>query len=299
MKNKLFYLTILTLSLIVLILPVKAETKYKSIIVSEDSWIASASPDSNYGSSDQMQICYPWNPIDSIDKAWLNFSLGSLESGATILDAKVYMYTAGEASGESKIDIHYSSNDTWTEATITWNNAPDYNSTILDSVTLPTISGTEWYSWTVTSAVQTEYEGDKKISFCLKTSTECTASTWVSSEGSSGYRPYLKISYFCEEEDGNGNGNGNPDINILDVPYQFGTKLGISTDSAGVILSALFLFPVSMILLLWKKGGIIALILNLAILGFFTSITWLPIWITILIAIVVVALQGLKMRNVF
>jgi len=98
--------------------------------------------------------------------------------------------------------------------------------------------------------------------------------------------------------DGNGNGNGEIDITIVNVPLKMGEKLGISAFSAGMILSALFIFPINMILLLWKKSGVIVLIFNLALLGIFTGVTWLPIWTVILIGVLVVALSGLKMKDV-
>jgi len=97
---------------------------------------------------------------------------------------------------------------------------------------------------------------------------------------------------------GNGNGNGEADINIINVPLKLGERLGITSWSSGMLLSALFLFPVNMILMLWKKGGIGALIFNFAMLGIFTSVGWLPVWTVILIGIVVVAISGLKMKDV-
>lgn len=100
------------------------------------------------------------------------------------------------------------------------------------------------------------------------------------------------------EENGNGNGNGEADINILNVPLKLGERLGITTWSSGMLLSALFLFPINMILFFWKKGGIGALIFNFAMLGIFTTIEWLPIWTVILVGIVVVAVSGLKMKDV-
>lgn len=88
-----------------------------------------------------------------------------------------------------------------------------------------------------------------------------------------------------------------PDINLLDLPEALGDQLGISTFSAGMLLTALLIFPFDMCLILWKKGGIIAVIFNFVLLGFFTSIGWIPNWTVLLVGLIVAGLYATKIKE--
>lgn len=62
-----------------------------------------------------------------------------------------------------------------------------------------------WYSWDVTSCVQSEFAGDKIVSICLKGQNEGSKNSagWFYSKDSGGeYLPYLEISYSAAAEPG-------------------------------------------------------------------------------------------------
>lgn len=264
----------------------------KNITATEDSWVASSSPDSNYGSSNQMQIDYPSFFVNSIDKAWIKFSLTSLPSGSSISEAKVYLYTAGEAAGEPTIRVHFSSTDSWTETGITYNNQPSYGPT-LDSVTLPVTSAHKWYSWTVTSTIQSEVSGDKIVSFCFETTTSDVMSTWASREADD--MPYLKITY----EDEGYTPSESP--NFYDIPYKLKTMLTIPLFAAQLLTTIIFigLFDLPMLLITryWDVTAYATLTITFLVMGFCVAMGWLPYWFMLVFSLVVALLFAATMRG--
>lgn len=89
------------------------------------------------------------------------------------------------------------------------------------------------------------------------------------------------------------------DIDLLQLPTDLGNSLGISTTTAGVILAVLLVAPFNICLLLGKKMGTIAIILNFVFLGFFTSIGWIPNWTILLVALIIAGLYAVKAKGVF
>lgn len=216
-------------------------------------------------------------------RSWLKFSV---PSGLTIEKAELYLYLNSLAFPDyTNITVQGSANTTWTEETITWNNQPSYNASFLDSKIV--YADEIWYSWDVTANVTS----GSTSTFVMIAVTYHPMACFDDKEHDNS--PYLKLTL----AEGEGEEEG-ADITIMNLPYQFGLKLGISEWSSGMILSALFLFPFNMILLLWKKTGIVPLIINFAILGIFTGIGWLPTWTIILIGLAVIAVSGLKIKDV-
>lgn len=288
MKKKLVLaVAVLTVALMFMLTP-KVEASSRNIEASEDSWIASSAPGSNYGSSVQMQVDYPSFPINSIDKAYIKFSLTDIPSESTISDAKVFLYTPGEAAGEANINVHFCDSDGWSESSITWNNAPDYDDEVLDNVTLPVTSAYLWFNWTVTSKVQTEYEYDKTITLVFETTTGDTATTFCSTEGTQ--EPYLAVTYTYE---GSGGDQESYPITLYYFPYQISIALGLSSAGnyfAGRLLVSAFSALIVMIpVAVYSKGWTTSLMVGSGVLGVCIAIGWLPMWFLLIILTVVIA----------
>jgi len=90
-----------------------------------------------------------------------------------------------------------------------------------------------------------------------------------------------------------------PDVDLLDLPRVLGETLGISTLSAGLILSILLVLPFDLCLITWSKSGKIAIILNLVFLTFFTSIGWIPNWSILIVILILAGLYAGKTKGVF
>ena len=108
------------------------------------------------------------------------------------------------ADGPTTIEAtaHASDDDSWTEDGITWDSQPDFTSTALDSQTLTAGDAYRWFTWDVTSHVQTEYAGDGVVSVAVKPAVEnqTTSTSYVfdGKEYSSSIAPRLRIEYTGE-----------------------------------------------------------------------------------------------------
>ena len=176
-----------------------------TISVTADSSVFSGKPDLNRGSADYLYVGetthYP--STKSIARTWLKFDLSSLPEDIVITKAELWVYFEqyqgdGAAGG---IAVYFSSDDTWAETGITWNNQPSFEGSASDAI--PQFTGwNQWKKFNVTTDVQNEYAGDKVVSWCLRAVNEPDSPTtgWDnnvadSKEGSTQYAPYLYIEY--------------------------------------------------------------------------------------------------------
>ena len=110
------------------------------------------------------------------ERGYLQFDLSDgLPAGYTIENARLYLYcfrTMGP-SGEN-IRVYGLDNDDWSEVDTTWNNQPAGSLTLLDTVSVA--EEYAWYSWDVKSFVETEFAGNKKVSFLVRAETEGASS---------------------------------------------------------------------------------------------------------------------------
>jgi len=120
--------------------------------------------------------------------------LSGLPEGKVISYAKLWLFCY-ITIGDNNIEVRYSPTDSWSESTITWNNAPWFGD-VLSTVSIPQSTG--WYSWEVTSAVQIGYSGDKILSLVMKRDNEIPQKLsyldgFYSKEYSSAATPYLEV----------------------------------------------------------------------------------------------------------
>ncbi len=155
----------------------------EKITVAEDAWVYDSAPDANYGN---------WTKIDIETTeggracTWLKFNLTSLPDGISIETAKINLYSR-QLHISGTVNAHFSEIDSWSEATITHKNAPEFEPT-LDSTNVNIAN--HFYSWTVTSAIKSAYQGDKTATFVLE------GNGWVYFDSKEGTNPpYLEITY--------------------------------------------------------------------------------------------------------
>jgi len=201
-----------------------ASCETQNVTPSDDVWVYSAQPNDNFNYHPFHHTLEASRSNGFYWRTWIKFVV---PSSLTISKAEVYLYQWGaQASPHPNVTIHASSNLTWSEDTITWNDQPSYNTTAIDYeiVSAPNV----WYSWDVTSNVTS----GNNASFLLKTETSteftfCCSKEYVDSQK----WPYLKLTI----AEGEGEEEEETDINIVNVPLLMGEKLGISTWSAGMI----------------------------------------------------------------
>ena len=169
----------------------------------DDASVFEARPDLNRGGADYLYVGVgPYSTYGYPARTWVKFDLSSIPSGVTITKAELRLhfesiisYGGGAPGG---MEVHFSSDDTWEETVITWNNQPSFGATPTDTVPQSKYDG--WVSFDVTSDVASEYGGDKVVSWCLRAVNEEEGggknfNTADSDERSRTYGPYLYIEY--------------------------------------------------------------------------------------------------------
>jgi len=163
-----------------------------------DSFVQSYYGTTNYGSLTYFGAGVTQAPNKV--RAFLRFDLTSIPAGKTISDAKLYMSVWsiwGTVADQRKYDLHFVSDDTWGELTITSNNQPTRGAALISATQ---ISTTGWKNYSITTQVKTEYEGDGKISLCWDDNPENTAKyegfyAYSKDHPTSTNWPYLEVTY--------------------------------------------------------------------------------------------------------
>ncbi|MEJ5311807.1 MAG: DNRLRE domain-containing protein [Anaerolineae bacterium] len=131
-------------------------TAFRStLIATKDSYVSSASPNTNYGANTGVQVGNVTFPSAAIYHTLLAFDLSSLPADAVILTATLELsqtntYFAGILINTQALT------STWAEGTVTWNNQPGF--TLTDEATESPYSG-DWRRWNITSIAQKWHAG--------------------------------------------------------------------------------------------------------------------------------------------
>lgn len=168
----------------------------------DDSAIFQDSPGSNYGSEAWLEVA---SAVDSNRRSLLKFDLSSLPAGSDVIGAELNLYfywgsgfTVLRDAGVL-IEAREILNDSWSESTVTWDNAPAFGN-LIDAVEIGSYS---WKVWDVGNFVAQQSEDDELASFGIKFDTENFDETlrrirFRSQEYTDNLdqRPYLKVEYF-------------------------------------------------------------------------------------------------------
>jgi hypothetical protein len=141
---------------------VNAQAGQTTLKVTDDTYVKSDSPNSNYGGLDDLMISdYQSSGHQIYERmTWLKFNLSSVPDGAVVDIATLQLHTSVV---DEQYDIHAypCSNNSWTELTLTYSNMPSYNTTSMDSVLVKTDSS--WYNWSVVDSVRNALSGNPRV----------------------------------------------------------------------------------------------------------------------------------------
>jgi hypothetical protein len=128
-------------------------TSYGQLTPSQDAYTSTADPTTNYGAKTLLDV-------ESSQTTYIQFNLSSIPSGYTSADitkATLKLYVnAVTTAGSFNVDFV---NGTWSEATITADNAPALGTTIQASVPLATADKNQYILIDITAAVQAWLSG--------------------------------------------------------------------------------------------------------------------------------------------
>jgi hypothetical protein len=156
-----------------------------------DSYVRDGSPNSNFGTATSVQV----RVANSGNNRWtyVRFSLAGL---TTIQSARMRLFgnLASTTTTPVQTRVFSSTNLTWGETSITWNNKPAAGATVLASVPLVTNStAARWYEWDLTAFLQAEIAaGRTAATLVLKNDVASPNVTFRSRQASSN-RPELRI----------------------------------------------------------------------------------------------------------
>jgi len=188
--DRLIYLVILAWVILTAVslqlTPIQASSTTTTLNPIADAYTQSSNPDTNYGSSTDLMI------DGSYGRVYVKFNLSSIPSNSVIISATLKLYDHSTASYEVCV---YPVSADWSESTITWNNQPDYNSSLQSCVTTPSTSG-QWVSWDVTDIVEEWVEGGlENYGFVLKASENGLEKFYSKEYSDSSKHPELIIEY--------------------------------------------------------------------------------------------------------
>jgi len=178
-----------------MVMPAAATTKTFS--PDNDTFVDLSTPDAPC--DDDHDAFSVWSWAGKNKRALIHFDLSSIPSGATIVSAKLKLYTKAHSGHNRTHNIH-KIKASWTENTVTWNNQPDIVSTPTDSTSIGTAVG--WKEWDVTTDVQAFVDGTyPNYGWLIKDEIESASSVKGANYYSKEYtddptkRPYLEVTY--------------------------------------------------------------------------------------------------------
>ena len=136
------------------------------------------------------------------DLSYLKFSLGSIPSNVTIINATLYTYQYHCLEQYHYIQCYNVSDDTWTETSINWNNRPPRDK-LQDQVL---VAGNGWKEYDLTWWVTHEHKGDGLASVQLR--VDCTKSAGsayslhYTKEKGVDFSPYVIVYYMSASTQG-------------------------------------------------------------------------------------------------
>jgi hypothetical protein len=184
---------------------VRAQAGQVTLKPTDDTYVDSSNPDSNYGGGNYLQIMNYNSQING-DVAnesivWLKFNLSSVPEGAVIDWATLQLWTSS-VNGSFNVDacsgtdlLNESAIIPWTELTITYSNMPFYNTTSMDSVLVQ--ASDQWYNWSVLDAVRDALKSTARtvtiVLYDLSPHGLLSAVWFDSKESSIAYAPMLTV----------------------------------------------------------------------------------------------------------
>jgi hypothetical protein len=126
----------------------------QTVGASQDAYINSGSPNGNFGGSTQLietpGVLLGLGPIQSL----VQFGMPTVPSRCTLTGATLRLYATSPAGGRTIRVARAGAS--WSEGTVTWNNAPAATGAEATSASL---SSPGWQSWNVLAQVQAIYSG--------------------------------------------------------------------------------------------------------------------------------------------
>ena len=158
-----------------------------------DSYVASSSPDTNFGSSTTLNVSA--NSIQAY--AYMKFDLSTLPTDITIISATFQVYLSDDEGSiyvNDQIGPYLCSDNSWGEQTINWNNKPGFASSATSVWSIPIIYYTGYHSWDITKDVNAALQS-RGLTEVLKFASKHNDGVMVFQSKEGGNSPKIDIEY--------------------------------------------------------------------------------------------------------
>lgn len=158
------------------------------------TYVTSAEADANKSNVPAMFVGKHTN--GSINRAYIEMYIPTLSRNSVITSAQLCLYQVLQPSDTYMVELHEAS-DTWDKSTLTWNNQPGYEDTIIDCIDVSEGTNSSFKKWDITRQA-IEYDGvDSTNGFVLKASDEDVSAYTQVLNGmvASALRPYIIVQY--------------------------------------------------------------------------------------------------------
>lgn len=166
-----------------------------SLLSVEDTYVDSASANTNYGKYSWMEVelrKYTYSN-DQYSNAYIKFDVSAVPAEAIIAYARLELY-CWFLTGVPDVGAHYGVDDLWNENTTTWNNAPSFAPEPTEVVRISNAS--RWYAWNVTSIVDSALDfGTLTVVLKVESASSLTSEADFRSKENYSNKPRLTIGY--------------------------------------------------------------------------------------------------------
>jgi hyaluronate lyase len=162
--------------------------------VSADAYVASGSPQTNYGSAPTLAVT---NASGNVREAYFKFDTSDVKGSVYAAKLMLYASNTDSKGGEKENKLYALASNNWDESSLTWNNKPAAGRLLTSSVITP---GYTWQEFDVTSYIQEQMNSDRMAGFTLRQDGAALFTSIYSKERPS-ERPYLWVqSYRLQNE---------------------------------------------------------------------------------------------------
>ena len=176
-------------------------------VLEDESVVGPPYADDNYHVSQDYGGLFVGQLSGVSTRTWLKFNLSDVPTDREIGCARLFSYLETEYSttADVPIGVFYSTDDSWSETTITWNNQPTMSPTSSYNVSSPDspemLVNKTWHNWDVTEDVKDALGDDKNISLVLRVFDELTGASNLKVFFEDEYSTGVNASYLLIEYD--------------------------------------------------------------------------------------------------
>ena len=164
----------------------------ENFVATEDTYTqGGVNGNDNHGGDLQLQVKQSYTP-DFYRKSYFKFDLGSEGiSGTDVSDAKLKLFVTNKNDNAPYTAYQYT--DSWSEDTLTWNNAAGFGSAITNTTV---IAAGQYFEWDITDYVRNQLDGsDDVVSIALYDPNSTGDRIYISSSEGGSNQPLLEITH--------------------------------------------------------------------------------------------------------